>query len=191
MALAGARMFFDPVAREQLAAEVDAQFEAFARTGLALDHVNAHKHFHLHPTICGAILQAGRRHGLSAARAPVEPHRIIAAIEPGPSGPLQVVVAVAAAVCRLRLRAAGLLVPDQVFGLAWSGAVTNLRLHDLIEALPPGLTEIYLHPALDGGFEGAAPGYRYAEEFAALIDPRVIDAVRRSAVALGGFSDFT
>jgi hopanoid biosynthesis associated protein HpnK len=190
MALAGARMFFDPVAREQLAAEIDAQFEAFAKTGLALDHVNAHKHFHLHPTICGAVLQAGRRHGLSAARAPVEPHRVIAAIEPGPSGPLHVLVAVAAAMCRLRLRAAGLLVPDQVFGLAWSGAVTNLRLHDLIEALPPGLTEIYLHPALDGGFEGAAPGYRYAEEFAALIDPWVIDAVRRSAVALGGFSDF-
>jgi hopanoid biosynthesis associated protein HpnK len=190
MAAAGARIFFDPGARAQLHSEVAAQFEAFAATGLALDHVNAHKHFHLHPTIAGAMLAAGARHGLAAARAPVEPRAVIAAIEPTASAPLDTLVDVAARLCRRRLRGAGLLVPDQVFGLAWSGAVSKLRLHDLIEALPPGLTEIYLHPGLDGGFEGAAPGYHYAEEFAALIDPRVIGAVRRAAVSLGGFADF-
>jgi hopanoid biosynthesis associated protein HpnK len=190
MAAAGARMFFDPVARAQLAAEVEAQFEAFAATGLALDHVNAHKHFHLHPTIAGAILRSGRRHGLRAARVPVEPRSVIRAIDPTPARPEDGLVDAVAALCRARFRAAGLLVPDQVFGLAWSGSISKLRLHDLIEALPPGLSEIYLHPGLEGGFEGAAPGYRYADEFAALIDPRVIGAVRRSAVSLGGFSDF-
>jgi hopanoid biosynthesis associated protein HpnK len=191
MAAAGARMFFDPVARSQLAAEVAAQFEAFAATGLRLDHVNAHKHFHLHPTIAGAILKAGARHGLAAARAPVEPRAVITRLEPAASGPMDFLVDMTARLCRRRLRAAGLLVPDQVFGLAWSGAITKLRLHDLIEALPPGLSEIYLHPGLDGGFEGAAPGYLYAEEFAALIDPQVIGAVQRSAIALGGFADFS
>ena len=57
----------------QLAAEIEAQFAAFHATGLPLDHVNAHKHFHLHPTIAGLILSIGRRYGLAAARAPVEP----------------------------------------------------------------------------------------------------------------------
>jgi hopanoid biosynthesis associated protein HpnK len=190
MAAAGARMFFDPAARAELAAEIAAQFAAFAATGLALDHVNAHKHFHLHPTIAGLIIAVGARYGLRAARAPVEPRAVISRIDKVPSGPLDGLVDWTAKLCRRRLRAAGLLVPDQVFGLAWSGAVSKLRLHDLIEALPPGLSEIYLHPALDGGFEGAAPGYRYADEFAALIDPWVIGAVRRSAATLGGFSDF-
>jgi hopanoid biosynthesis associated protein HpnK len=190
MAAAGARMFFDPAARAELEAEIAAQFEAFAATGLALDHVNAHKHFHLHPTIAGLMLKVGARYGLAAARAPVEPRAVISSIEPTASGPLDLLVDVAARLCRRRLRAAGLLAPDQVFGLVWSGAVSKLRLHDLIEALPPGLSEIYLHPGLDGAFEGAAPGYRYADEFAALVDPRVIGAVRRSAVSLGGFSDF-
>jgi len=29
--------------------EIGAQFQAFANTGLALDHVNAHQHYHMHP----------------------------------------------------------------------------------------------------------------------------------------------
>src|ERR1700730_7760896 len=45
--------------RAQLAAEIRAQFEAFARTGLHLDHVNAHKHFHLHPLILELVLRIG------------------------------------------------------------------------------------------------------------------------------------
>jgi hopanoid biosynthesis associated protein HpnK len=190
MAAAGARMFFDPRARRQLAAEIAAQFEAFAATGLPLDHVNAHKHFHLHPTIGGLMLKIGARFGLAAARVPVEPRAVIRAIEPRPSDPLDPVIDAVGALARARFRAAGVFVPDHVFGLAWSGNVTAPRLLALMEALPPGLSEIYLHPGLDGGFEGAAPGYRYAEELAALIDTEVIASVARRAITLGGFVDF-
>ena len=38
---------------------------------LALDHVNAHHHFHVHPTVAGAVINAGRQHGLRALRVPV------------------------------------------------------------------------------------------------------------------------
>ena len=55
MVRAGVAMFFRPAVRKQLAKEIEAQFEAFRRTGLPLDHVNAHKHFHLHPTIANTI----------------------------------------------------------------------------------------------------------------------------------------
>src|SRR5688572_30956286 len=54
MARAGAAMFFFPKVRRQLAAEIDAQFSAFAATGLTLDHVNAHMLFYLHPTKIGS-----------------------------------------------------------------------------------------------------------------------------------------
>ncbi len=47
----GLRYFFSPEARRQLAREIRAQFAAFAATGLRLDHANAHKHMHLHPTV--------------------------------------------------------------------------------------------------------------------------------------------
>ena len=189
MAKAGAAMFFHPIARRQLAAEIAAQFEAFAATGLRLDHVNTHKHFHLHPTIAGLILKIGARHGMTAARIPVEPRDLIARIE-GQAVTRDPLFDVMARLARDRFRRAGVCIPDQVFGLRWSGAMTADRVKGLIEALPPGLTEIYLHPATHGDFVGAAPGYRYAEELAALTAREVVRAVVNSRVTLGGFGDF-
>ena len=183
-------IFFKPAARRQLLAEVTAQFEAFAATGLPLDHVNTHKHFHLHPTIAGAILKVGRRYGLDAMRVPAEPRRVLLAAEPGVEVPPAYVTAPWSELVRLRLRRAGVRTADHVFGLHWSGAVTAARLQGLVEHLPEGFTEIYTHPATGAGFEGSAAGYRYAEEFAALTDPGVREAVAASGAVLGGFADF-
>src|ERR1051325_3000870 len=71
-ARAGLRFFFSPTARPQIAAEIRAQFEAFRATGLALDHVNAHKHMHLHPTVARLIVEIGRDYGMRAMRLPAE-----------------------------------------------------------------------------------------------------------------------
>jgi hypothetical protein len=87
------------------------------------------------------------------------------------------------------MRRAGMLVPDQVFGLAWSGALDTKRLRGLIEHLPDGLTEIYCHPAT-GAYPGSAPGYAYPEELAALIDALAKDRVLGNGIALGRFADF-
>jgi hopanoid biosynthesis associated protein HpnK len=188
MVAAAVRIFFLGAARRQLEAEISAQFEAFAATGLALDHVNAHKHFHLHPTIAGLILRIGSRHGMRGARIPLEPGAILAQIEPGQGRHASALVDLWAGAARNRFRRSGILVPDQVFGLRWSGAMTAQRLEALVARLPEGLSEIYLHPATRGDFEGAVRDYRYADEFAALTDPRVRGAVR--GVRVGGFSDF-
>lgn len=85
MARAGAAMFFRPSVKRQLAEEIAAQFAAFRATGLALDHVNAHKHFHLHPTIAALMLSIGRDFGVTAVRVPLEPASVLARIEPAPS----------------------------------------------------------------------------------------------------------
>ena len=73
---------------------------------------------------------------------------------------------------------------DRVFGLTWSGAMTKERLQALVEHLPEGLSEIYLHPAT-GPYPGSARGYRYADELAALRTVQIPKDVRR-----GGFADF-
>jgi hopanoid biosynthesis associated protein HpnK len=189
MASAGTTLFFSRRARAQLAAEVEAQFEAFRATGLALDHVNAHKHFHLHPTIGRIIVAVGRRFGLAAMRVPWEPAEIIRGAEPGVRPAPDWLTAPWARLLRRRLAAAGILAPDRVFGLAWSGAMTKDRLLALIRRLPDGLSEIYCHPAT-GAYPGSAPGYRYAEEFAALTDPDVVAAMRDPPLRSGGFRDF-
>ncbi len=190
MAAAGAAMFFLPRVRRQLAREIEAQFAAFAATGLTLDHVNAHKHFHLHPTIAGLILKIGRRYGLRAARLPIEPAEVLARVEPGGAG-RDWIVDPWARLARRRFRAAGVAVPDQVFGLRWSGAMTASRLLGLIGILPEGLSEIYLHPSTAGDYAGSAAGYRYRDELAALVDPEVVAATKIGGIQLGRFAEFT
>jgi len=188
MARAGVDIFFKAQVRRQLMAEVSAQFEAYAATGLALDHATAHKHFHLHPTIAGAIIEVGRRFGLKAARVPSEPRGPLIAAEPGAKLGPAIVTGPWAGLVGKRFAAAGLFTPTQVFGLRWSGAMTEGRLLGLLKNLPEGVSEIYLHPATSDDFEDAAPGYRYAEELAGLCAPEVVRAARN--VRRGGFSDF-
>jgi len=178
-------MFFRPKVRHQLAAEIEAQFAAFASTGLKLDHVNAHKHFHLHPTIGRLMVEIGRRYGLRSVRTPIEPADIIRRIEPGTTGGgLERFVG---ARLRERLWVSRIWSPDQVFGLAWSGAMNAKRVAALLDNLPDGVSEIYLHPALSA-YPGSAPGYRYSDELAALLAPEVIARARN--VRRGRFADF-
>ena len=66
-----------PSLRRQIAAEIAAQFEAYKATGLALDHVDAHRHLHLHPMIASEIIAIGARYGMRALRVPDEPTAVL------------------------------------------------------------------------------------------------------------------
>lgn len=187
MAGLGFAIFSRPQARRQLAAEITAQFEAFRATGLPLDHVNAHKHFHLHPTIAGLVIRIGRRYGMHSLRVPLEPASVLAQIEPAGRA-AALATAPWAKLLRARARRAGLRTPDAVFGLAWSGAMTQERVLGLLRNLPEGLTEIYAHPATGDGFEGQAPGYCYEEELSALLAPLCREAALATGASLGGYA---
>jgi len=190
MAWQGARMFFLPRVRRQLAAEIEAQFRAFAGTGLALDHVNAHRHFHMHPTIAGLIARIGRRFGAQAGRVPKEPVDVLRGIEAANARMrLLPLLDPFMALLRWRFRRQGLATNDRVFGLAWTGAMTEARWLALIERLPDGVSEIYCHPAVTDAIPGAVPGYRYADEFAALVSARVKAAIAANGIELTSFSE--
>ena len=185
----GSLIVFDRQVRRQLAAEITAQFEAFRDTGLTLDHCNAHKHFHLHPVIGELLVAIGARFGLRAVRVPLEPVRVLRNIEPGRHR-IPTLTLPFALLLRQRCQVAGLLTPDRVFGLQWSGGMTESRLLSLVEHLPHGLSEIYLHPAT-AGFPGCTATYQYHEELEALLSPAVVNACRNSSLQHGGFSDFS
>jgi chitin disaccharide deacetylase len=178
----GVRFFCLPQVRRQLAAEIRAQFEEFAASGLALDHVNAHKHFHLHPTILGLLIGIGREFGLRAVRLPRE-HGLPVWLRPW------------LALQQRRLEAAGIAHNDYIVGLRASGHLDEAALLAALERLPAtGVGELYLHPALESGaaIGASMPGYRHADEFAALVSPRVLRAcsrLRACGFRFGGFSD--
>jgi chitin disaccharide deacetylase len=188
IALSGASTFFLPRVRRQMLAEVRAQFEAFRATGLKLDHVTAHRHFHLHPSVTSAILDLKTEFNVKAVRAPLEPRTVLTRIEGGNPRLAAAALGPFARLQRLRLRKAGIAMPDQVFGLGWSGAMTSSRLAELIANLPDGVSEIYAHPATATGFAGAAQGYRYPEELAALTSPEVRRQIAEGGIASGGFA---
>ena len=189
MVQAGIGFFLRPSLRRQLAIEIEAQFRAFVETGLALDHVNAHKHFHLHPTIAGLIMRIGQRYGLKAMRVPLEPAAVIGALEPQSDSASLIALASWAKLLRRLAHRQGILTPDCVFGLAWSGAMTVTRLKALMRHLSAGITEIYLHPATANAFPGAAAGYRYTEELAALTASEVKRAAQVSGARFCGFAE--
>jgi chitin disaccharide deacetylase len=190
MARAGARFFFFPGVRRQLASEIRAQFAAFHATGLPLDHVNAHKHLHLHPCVAKLIIEIGRDYGMKAVRVPSEPVAVLRRASPDerhrspPYRPWVVAL-------RGRLRRAGLCTNDHVFGLAWSGRMTEERVLGLVPHLPDGLSEIYFHPAAEGP-PALVPGvrsYRRAEELATLLSPLLRDRIAELGIRLTSYAD--
>lgn len=191
---AGCRFFFSLRARHQLAAEIRAQFAAFRATGLALDHVNAHRHMHIHPTVAGLVLRIGCEFGLRAMRVPDEPFALLqraAAAEGG--GVRRPLYRPWIALLRRRVRRAGLALNDRLFGIAWSGGMTEERMLRLVAALPAGATELYCHPAATQtpALRRTMPRYRPVEELAALVSPKLRALVEAQGIELVSYADLS
>ena len=174
MASLGLLLALSREARAEMLAEIRAQLALFVETGLVADHVNAHKHYHLHPLIGAALIQVAAGAGIKAWRLPAE------------AGGSRIQNKWCD-VMRRRGAPWGLAAPDRIAGLRWSGAFTAERLLEALPRTPPGVTEFYFHPATRNDVPGGAQGYRYTEELAALIDPRVIEAV--AGIPRGGYAD--
>lgn len=185
----GVRIFCRPAARRQVAAEIRAQLEAFQRTGLALDHVNAHHHFHLHPTVQRELLRLAPQFGIKAIRLPLEPR-----FAPWRGGGrrlgrlgIGLIEARRAATLKRRLDAAGIKRNDWIFGLADSGTMVSERMAHYLEQLPEGVSELYLHPAMQR--PAAYPAYyRSRGEFEALIDPAMAGVIARRSIKTMAFA---
>ena len=175
---AGFRYFFIPRVRKQLAAEIRAQFEAFQKTGLSLDHVNAHNHMQIHPTVLNLIIRIGKEFGLSAIRVPYEP-RYGTFLLPWIK------------LMKRKAKKAKLQFNDFIFGIHDTGRMNIDCLVRLINSLPDGDSEILMHPATgpSDGIEPEAINYQFEAEYKALIDPVVKDIITRTGVKLISFCD--
>jgi chitin disaccharide deacetylase len=170
--------------------EIRTQFEVFRATGLELDHVNAHKHMHLHPTVAGLILKIGRDYRMPAIRVPAEPVGVLRRAFPHEH------LAPAwyrpwAELLRHRLRHAGLVTNDHVFGLGWSGDMVEQRLLRLLPYLPNGVSEAYFHPATERSpaLIAAMRDYRHREELEALTSPVVKARIEALGIALSSCAE--
>jgi chitin disaccharide deacetylase len=186
--------FCRPEARRQMEAEIRAQFEAFRRTGLPLDHVNAHNHLHVHPVVLGLLMKVGREYGMPAIRLPWEPPvRSWRATRRGLPAKLAAALFLAPwlGLMRARLNRAGIKTNRHIFGMADSGRMTLDRVLEFVKQLPDGDTEVYFHPATRRCPETAAtmPDYRHEDEYQALIDPALAEAISHIGAQRISFTD--
>jgi chitin disaccharide deacetylase len=192
----GARIFLSSRARSQAEAEIRAQLAAFHRTGLRLDHVDGHHHFHLHPTVQAILLRVAPEFGIPAIRVPHEP-----ALPPRHTaeGDLMrrwragLLLRGRAAAMKRRLARAGIRFNDAILGLADSGHLETARMRELLSALPDGTTELYVHPATRrwGELDALPEAYQPEAELAALMHPSVRAAVDASGAVLATFGDLS
>lgn len=178
----GFKLFFSPEMRRQAEAEITAQFERFEKTGLVMDHVNGHHHFHMHPVVTDAIAKLAPKFGSPPVRFPVEPFG--PSLQAGGDKPIRrffnwAFYAGLTHRMRKKLQSVDLKLNDHVFGVTDTGGMTEDRILAYLDHLPEGITELYAHPAMGG--DGRPESYPSFEEYQGLISP----AVRAKVAALG------
>lgn len=178
----GFKLFFSPEMRRQAEAEITAQFERFEKTGLVMDHVNGHHHFHMHPVVTDAIAKLAPKFGSPPVRFPVEPFG--PSLQAGGDKPIRrffnwAFYAGLTHRMRKKLQSVDLKLNDHVFGVTDTGGMTEDRILAYLDHLPDGITELYAHPAMGG--DGRPESYPSLEEYQGLVSP----AVRAKVAALG------
>jgi chitin disaccharide deacetylase len=193
---AGSAIMVWPPARAAARREIAAQFEAYRKTGLPLGHLDGHWHAHQHPTVLAQALAIGVPLGLRALRVPYEPFGLSRRVAGGrgkTGARLAHAIAGLPLTLTMRLQAAarGVATNDRFFGKIDDGFIDEALLLRLIEELPPGVTELGLHPATRtwGGAHSPPAHWRQAEELAALTSRRVRAAVERRGVQLIRWAD--
>ena len=178
----GWRYFASRRCREQLRPEIEAQFEKFRATGLPLDHVNGHLHFHLHPVVFEILMETAERHGIKTLRLTNDPFRLNAHL----AGGRWLYRLVHAAIYRiLSARARPVLArkkirhTDAVFGLLQNAFVDTEFISKLLPLLPPGDSELYSHPSLD----------QFKNEFDALVQPTIKTLAAQLGIQLIRYQD--
>lgn len=178
----GFRYFFRGRLREQLRAEIHAQFLKFRAAGLPLDHVNGHLHLHLHPVVFGILMEDAALLGIRHLRLTQDCLRLNVKLARGRwlyrlSHAL--IYGVLSGRVRGVLDSRGIRHTQFVFGLLQDSRVDEEFILKLLPHLPSGDSELYSHPSLD----------KFKHEFDALVSPRVKALVKELGIQLIRYQD--
>jgi predicted glycoside hydrolase/deacetylase ChbG (UPF0249 family) len=127
----------------EVAAECAAQLGRLAAAGLAITHLDGHRHVHVLPGVWGPVVATARAHGVAVVRLPLEPWDV---------NPRDGRAALKKAALALAWRAASggrcpLRHADRFVGVSLQGRAAFLpRLLAVLDGLPAGTTELMVHP---------------------------------------------
>jgi hopanoid biosynthesis associated protein HpnK len=193
----GIAIMLSPRARAEAAREITAQVEAYRRTGLPMTHLDSHWHCHQHPAVLALALRAVAPLRPAGLRVPSEGWRLSRTAARAGLAPGRLVQALAHRPLAVRMRRAaeqaGIVSNGWFFGKVDAGRIDLPLLLGLVAALPVGVTELGLHPAL-AGWAGSGPHappahWRQVEELAALTAPELREALARAGVRLARWDE--
>lgn len=179
---AGIRYFFRRELRQQLRAEVHAQFQKFRQSGLPLDHVNGHLHLHLHPAVFRILMEDAAQLGIQRLRLTYDPFWLNLRLASGHFFYRclhAIIYHLLSSRARSTLRSKKILHTGRVFGLLQNARVDESYVANLLPRLPAGDSELYSHPSLD----------EFINEFQALISPRVRQQIEKLGIKLIRYQD--
>jgi hopanoid biosynthesis associated protein HpnK len=185
---AGLRYFFSPGAQEELAQEVEAQFDAFAATGLPLSHVDGHLHMHLHPTVLRLLLPLAVAHRARGVRLPRDDLWLSLAYGRDRVGRKLAWSVVFGLLSRYGARLVErqrLASPHRVYGLMQTGQMDETYVLRTLERLREPSAELYFHPSMqsEGREMGPNPG-----DLETLLSPAVRRAIAERGMELATYS---
>ena len=189
---AGLRFFFINALKAQLTREMENQIKKFLAAGLTPSHLDGHLNMQMHPTVLSILLKLAFKYSIPAIRLSREELRINLRLDRS-----HIVNKILHAFiyhllgcyAEKKMHKQGLFYPDHFFGLLNSGRINTDYLLGVLDHLKPGVTEIGLHPALETPRELVkwAAAYKYREELAALISPRVKAKINKLGIRLANF----
>jgi hopanoid biosynthesis associated protein HpnK len=186
------------IAAKEIEREVEAQVRKIQSSGIALTHVDSHKHTHMFPHVLRPLLRAARACGIRAVRNPFEPMRS------WPSGMILgtpglwlrsagvMAFGIFAAEFHRAIKEQGMASTDGTIGIAVTGLLDQPKLSQLLEALPEGTWELVCHPGYsDADLQSAGTRLTQSRdiELAALISEVTKEALARRKIELISYAD--
>jgi hopanoid biosynthesis associated protein HpnK len=147
--VAANRYTFIRACHAEIRREVEAQFRAFARCGLAWSHVDSHRHLGLVPVIFHEAVRLGRECGAAGFRVPEDDFRLYRRMDPADARRQRGLAAIFAWLCGTQRRALArepFLVPRWCYGLFRTGRLSEAYLAQLVAEMPDGCFELHCHP---------------------------------------------
>ncbi len=140
--------------------ECEAQIDRMIDAGFPPTHLDSHRHVHIHPAIRSAVARAAASRGISRVRVPREP------LQTNPGDWRAMIKKAGLLICaRLSARTIDRDRTDHFFGISLQGGKKfAARLFGLIPRLPPGTTELMVHPGYTDASLAAQDSYTVERE---------------------------
>lgn len=138
---------------DEIEAEAAAQIQRVQRAGIAVSHVDTHKHVHMFPAVLRPLLRAAKAAGISAVRNPFEPafaRRLKGSDWKLRKRELQMkMLGSFEANFRKEVAAQGMHTTDGALGVLVTGVLDLNFFVQIVSNIPDGTWEFVCHPGYD------------------------------------------